>query len=266
VPVMDLARRFAQLVRRPEPEIPLDEASLIIAKCAQPSLSIEVELARLDALAADVRDGTLTGLLRLLFRDLGFSGNQRDYYDPRNSFLNEVIDRRTGIPISLAVLMIEVGRRAGVPLRGVGMPGHFLVRDMVDHDVFIDAFSGGRTLPRAACRRLFHEMHGPQTPFDERFLAPIGRDQILQRMLANLRNVYVQRDDTASLTWVLELRAQFPDAGADEYRELASVLSAHGAFDRAADAYENAARLGEANDFDCAEERALAAILRARLN
>lgn len=263
---MDLARRFADIVRRPESLIPLDEAALVIAARAQPELSIETQLDRLDTLAADVRDGTLTGLLRLLFRDLGYRGNQDDYYDPRNSFLNEVIDRRTGIPISLAVLMIEVGRRAGVPLQGVGMPGHFLVRDMVDQDLFIDPFAGGRTMPAAACRKLFQQLHGAQVPFHDAFLAPIGRDQILRRMLMNLRTVYVQRSDTASLTWVLELGAQFPDADADTLRELASVLSAQGAFDRAADVFEQAAVLADQAGHDGANDLANAAILRARLN
>ncbi len=263
---MDLARRFAEIVRRPEAQIPLDEAALVIAARAQPALSIEAELARLDLLAADVRDGTLTGLLRLLFRDLGYRGNQHDYYDPRNSFLNEVVERRTGIPITLAVLMIEVGRRAGVPLRGVGMPGHFLVRDMVDQDLFIDPFAGGRTMPAAACRKLFQQLHGAHVPFHDSFLAPIGRDQIVRRMLMNLRTVYVQRSDTASLTWVLELGAQFPDADADSFRELGSVLSAQGAFDRAADTFEKAATLAEAAGHDSASDQANADILRARLN
>lgn len=263
---MELVRRFAEIVRRPEALIPLDEAAFVIAKSAQPSLSVEAELARLDALAAAVRDNSLGGLRRLLFHDLGFSGNHRDYYDPRNSFLNEVLDRRTGIPITLAVLMIEVGRRVGVPLRGVGMPGHFLVRDMVDESVFIDAFAGGRTLAPAACRQLFHQLHGTNTPFHESFLTPIGRDQILRRMLANLRNVYVHHNETASLVWVLELNAQFPDATAETYRELASVLSAHGAFGRAADAYDRAAALAEADGVDPTADSAGAAILRARLN
>jgi regulator of sirC expression with transglutaminase-like and TPR domain len=263
---MDLARRFADIVHRPEPQIPLDEAALVIAARAQPALSIEHEMQRLDTLAADVRDGTLTGLLRLLFRDLGYHGNQGDYYDPRNSFLNEVIERRTGIPITLSVLMIEVGRRAGVPLRGVGMPGHFLVRDMVDQNLFIDPFAGGRTMPAAACRRLFHQLHGAQVPFHDAFLAPIGRDQILRRMLMNLRTIYVQRSDTASLAWVLELGAQFPDTDAGALRELGSVLSSQGAFDRAADAFEHAATLAERAGIDSANDRSNAALLRARLN
>ena len=263
---MELAHRFAEIVRRPEPYDHLGEGALVIAACAQPTLSIASELARLDALAAEVRDGTLTGLLQLLFRDLGFAGNTIDYYDPGNSFLNVVVDRRTGIPISLAVLLIEVGRRAGVPLLGVGMPGHFLVRDMADHDVFIDAFAGGRTMAAPACRDLFHQIHGTLVPFHDHFLAPVGRDLILRRMLANLRNVYVGRGDTASLLWVVELNAQFPDSSVAEHRELAEVLSARGAFGRAADTYDHTADLADALGLNSSTDRAVAAALRARLN
>lgn len=263
---MELAHRFAEIVRRPEPYDHLGEGALVIAACAQPTLSIESELARLDALAAEVRGGTLTELLQYLFRDLGFSGNTVDYYDPGNSFLNVVVDRRTGIPISLAVLLIEVGRRAGVPLLGVGMPGHFLVRDLADHDVFIDSFAGGRTMAPAACRHLFHQIHGTLVPFHEHFLEPVGRDLILRRMLANLRNVYGGRGDTKSLLWVVELNAQFADSSVAEHRELANVLSARGAFGRAADAYDHTADLADALGLSSSTDRASSAALRARLN
>ena len=263
---MELAHRFAEIVRRPEPNDHLGEGALVIAACAQPTLSIASELARLDALAAEVRDGTLTGLLQLLFHDLGFAGNTDDYYDPGNSFLNVVVDRRTGIPISLAVLLIEVGRRAGVPLVGVGMPGHFLVRDMADRDVFIDAFDGGRTMAPAGCRHLFHQIHGTLAPFHDDFLAPVGRDLILRRMLANLRNVYVGRGDTASLLWVVERNAQFADSSVAEHRELADVLSARGAFGRAADTYDHTADLADALGLNSSTDRASSAALRARLN
>ena len=128
----DPTARFTELVQTPEAEWALDEASFLIATHARPDLDLPAQLARLDELAAQAGEPTLDGLRRLLFRDLGFSGNEVDYYDPRNSFLDEVLDRRTGIPITLAVVMLEVGRRLGVPLAGVSMPGHFLVRDKVD--------------------------------------------------------------------------------------------------------------------------------------
>src|SRR5690606_29139610 len=156
-----LRARFAALLARPDHEIPLDEAALLIAAQAQPGLDVAAELAALDEIAAQVRDPTLTGLLRLLFRDLGFDGNRDDHYDPRNSFLNEVRQRRTGIPITLSVLTMEVGRRVSVPLWGVGMPGHFLLRDKVDPDVFVDPFGGGRLLDPASCAKLFRQIHGP---------------------------------------------------------------------------------------------------------
>ena len=103
---MDPTTRFAQLVVGPEELLPLDEAALLIAAHAHPGLDVDAQLRRLDALAGEVREPTLDGLRRLLFRDLGFSGNDVDYYDPSNSYLNDVLDRRTGIPITLAVLML----------------------------------------------------------------------------------------------------------------------------------------------------------------
>src|SRR5256885_16075663 len=128
---MDPTGRFAELVNGLEAALPLDEAGLLIAAHAKPELDVGEQLARFDALADRVGEPTLDGLRRLLFRDLGFAGNEDDYFDPRNSYLDDVLERRTGIPISLAVVMMEVGRRVGVPLSGVSMPGHFLVPDKV---------------------------------------------------------------------------------------------------------------------------------------
>lgn len=266
VTAMRPVQRFAEILRLPEAQIPLDEGALLIAQALRPEVDVDVQLARLDSLAGDVRDGTLTGLTRLLFRDLGFAGNRVDYYDPRNSFLDEVLDRRVGIPITLAVLTMEVGRRAGVPLRGVGMPGHFLVRDMVDHDLFLDVFAGGRPMDARACRLLFRQLHGHNAPFEARFLDPVGRDQILVRMVANLRSVYAQRNDARSLAAVLELHAVSPGSGAAGWRELGSVLGLSGAYARAADAYERAAVLTEADGGDGSDDVAHALALWARCN
>src|SRR5258706_13186235 len=140
------AARFAALLAGPGEGLPLDEAALLIAAHADRSVDVEAQLGRLDRLAAAVPAPTLDGLRALLFRDLGFRGNRVDYYDPRNSLLHHVLDRRTGIPITLAVVMMEVGRRVGVPMWGVSMPGHFLVRDKVDTRVFVDPFDAGAVL------------------------------------------------------------------------------------------------------------------------
>ena len=130
---MDPAERFASIVRAPETDIRLDEAAFCIAACArpdaQPRLDVDEWCARLDALAAASPEPTFEGVRTLLFVTEGFRGNTDDYGDPRNSFLDAVIERRCGIPITLSVLLIEVARRHGVEVLGIGMPGHFLVRE-----------------------------------------------------------------------------------------------------------------------------------------
>src|SRR5690606_13169173 len=116
-----------------------------------------------------------------------------EYYDPRNSFLNEVLDRKLGIPITISVVYIEVGRRAGLPLYGVGMPGHFIVKyDGPDAEIFVDPFNNGRILSRAACAELVQQIYGEPIPFEETFLATVSKKQILSRMLTNLKAVYLQ--------------------------------------------------------------------------
>ena len=210
----ELTERFAAVVSGPEPELALDEAALLVAAHADPDVDVDVELGRLDGLAEQVSEPTLTGVRRLLFRDLGFSGNAVDYYDPRNSYLHEVLERRTGIPISLAVVLMEVGRRLSVPLDGVSMPGHFLVRDKVDPDVFVDPFARGAILDRAGCEARFHDVHGADARFDPAFLEPVGRRVIVTRMLANLEGIAGRRGDTAMLEWVWQLQAALPTAPA----------------------------------------------------
>lgn len=261
-----LRARFAALLARPDAEIPLDEAALVIAAHAQPGLDIDAELAALDELAAQVRDPTLTGVVRLLFRDLGFVGNRDDYYDPRNSFLNEVRVRRTGIPITLSVLMMEVSRRVSVPLWGVGMPGHFLLRDKVDPNVFIDPFGGGRLLDARSCARLFRQIHGPTARLQPEHLEPTARADIVARILENLRNIYRYRDDRASLAWVLDLRTTLPRAGAAQVVELADVLASTGDWLGAADSLDRAAVLLEREGGDPSGALQRAAGLRAKCN
>lgn len=221
-----LRERFAALFTLPDAEIPLDEAALLIAAHARPELDIDAELAGLDQIAAQITDPTLTGVVRLLFRDLGFDGNRDDYYDPRNSFLDQVVRRRVGIPISLSVLTMEVARRVQVPLAGVGMPGHFLLRDKVDHEVFIDPFNHGRPLDPTSCAKVFRQVHGPTARFDPAFLEPIARTAIITRLLTNLRGIYTQAHDSIALAWVLELTAELPGTDTDAARRSAALLRA----------------------------------------
>jgi regulator of sirC expression with transglutaminase-like and TPR domain len=258
---VDPTARFTELVTGPEPGVPLDEVGLLIAAHARPELDVAAELGRFDELAAQAGEPTLDGLRRLLFRDLGFTGNDVDYYDPRNSYLDAVLERRTGIPISLAVVMLEVGRRLGVPLAGVSMPGHFLVRDKVDPEVFVDPFARGLLLDRRGCRLRFHGVHGPDAPFDEAYLEPVDKLLIVDRQLANLENIASVRGETFTLLWVLRLRAALPGADDNVRRRLAVTLGASGRPD------EGAALLDElaAASGDDASARAARA-MRARMN
>ncbi len=256
--------QFADLLRRPEEELPLDRAALLIAVHAYPDLDVDAELAVIDRIAERCFAPTLDALVRYLFVDLAFRGNRTAYYDPRNSYLNDVIHRRRGIPITLSVLTMAVGRRLGVPLAGVGMPGHFLLRDRVDPTVFVDPFAGGAFLDRAGCERAFRAVHGPDAVFDDAFLEPVGPFTVLARMLANLRVVFTARGDHAALVWVLRLRTLLPGVPTEERAELAAALAASGDFRGAARELDiTAERLGGGIGEEYARR---AVLLRARLN
>ncbi|HXV93459.1 MAG TPA: transglutaminase-like domain-containing protein, partial [Pseudonocardia sp.] len=222
---MEAVRRFAEIASVPDP--PLDRAALALAAGADPGLEPEPWLAELDRLAAGV--DSLPALLERLFAEEGFSGNTDDYYDPRNSLLPEVLTRRSGIPISLAVVCIEVGRRAGIALEGVGMPGHFLVRP-VGTQRHIDAFDGGSELDLAACEARFRAVTraGPEVPFGPHLLTTASTPAILARMLENLRGVYRARRRPRDREWVLRMRLTLPGAGVGELLELAEVLGETG--------------------------------------
>lgn len=259
-----LGHRFAELVTRPEEAIPLDEAALVIAAHAQPDLDIAAQLARLDELASGCPDPTLEGLRRHLFDEVGFTGNGVRYGDPRNSFLNEVLDRRVGIPISLAVVAMEVGRRLGVVLEGVGMPGHFLVRHVGEPPALLDAFSGGRILDVEAAEAVFRRLHGELAVFTPDLLAPVGPRAILLRMLTNLRQLYLAAGDPASAGWVMDLRATIPAATLYEMADVASVQASLGRFTEAAATLEAIAEQLPGDQADRA--RAEAELLRSALN
>lgn len=248
--------RFASLAQLGDDDLPLDEAVLLIAAHALPELEIEHELDRLDELACGVRRPTLDDLRAHLVDDLGFDGDEATYHDPRNSLVPEVLDRRRGLPLTLAIVAMEVGRRCGVPLVGVGMPGHFLVRSVEDGHRFLDLFHGGAVLDRGECQDIFARLH-PDAPWHDRFLDPVGTRAILVRMLGNLATSYRRTGDRHALCWALELRLLLPGATERDRREAAVVLGAAGRYNEAASVLEST---GEPRD-----ERA-AARLRARLN
>ena len=223
--------RFADLVGRPDAEIPLDEAALLIAACARPDLDIGAELGRLDELAAGCPEPTLEGLCAHLFGELGFRGNTEQYQDPDNSYLDQVMLRRVGIPISLSVLTMEVARRLGVELDGVGMPGHFLIRHRTDPGTYLDPFGGGQRLDAPGCRAIFANLGG--TSWDDSYLQPVGARAILSRMLLNLQGLFLPAD-LRSAAWVLELRLAIPGLPLADRLGLARALGSLGRFGPAA--------------------------------
>jgi regulator of sirC expression with transglutaminase-like and TPR domain len=269
---VEVTERFADLMAQPVADIPLDRAALLIAAHARPGLDIGVELRRLDDLASGCPAPDLGAITRYLFTDLGFAGNTTAYHDPRNSYLDQVMARRLGIPITLSVLAIAVGRRLEVPLAGVAMPGHFLLRDEADPRVFVDAFGGGARLDGADCRAMFRTLHGPGVAFADDYLDPVGTDVVLARMLANLRSVFISLGDRSSLVWVLRLRTVLPGSPAEDRADLAAGLASLGRFDAAAVEFDLAADIGRDSSDDglggglSDEWRRTALRLRARLN
>jgi regulator of sirC expression with transglutaminase-like and TPR domain len=254
---------FIALVQGPEHALALDHGALLLAAHASPGLDVGAQLNRLDELASRCPEPTLEGVRQLLFEDLGLRGNTDDYSDPRNSFLDQVLDRRVGIPISLSVLMIEVGRRVGVPLEGVGMPGHFLVRHTALPRVLIDPFHGGRMLDADQCASLFTTLFGTTATLPASVLDGARPRAILARMLANLKLSYVDRRDVQALMWVGRLRAAIPGVDPKEMVELAQLLANLGRFGEAADTLDElAGASGDGGKGMWMQARAL----RARLN
>jgi regulator of sirC expression with transglutaminase-like and TPR domain len=197
-------KRFAALAGLEGDDLPLAEGALLIAAEEYSELDIPRYLGMLDALAQDGRryvpsrgDAVqiATAFCEFLFTEQRFHGDTDDYSDPRNSFLSEVLVRRLGIPISLAVVYIEVGRRLGLPVYGVGMPSHFLVGyNRPQEPLFVDAFHG-TVLTAEGCQRIFEEITGGAALFHPEYLAPTPARFILVRMLRNLKAIYLRRED-----------------------------------------------------------------------
>lgn len=221
--------QLIEMLSRDEGSIELDRAALLIAAEEYPQLEIEKYLGLLDSFAQqgreqDDRDGEplerIRRLRALLFKDLGFSGNVKNYYDVRNSCLNEVIDRRTGIPITLSIILIETARRIDLRLSGVGMPGHFLVKYADDDfEIFIDPFNGGRVISLERCREIFEGMSGGKPSFQPSFLAAVTKKQILARMLLNLKGIYFRANDNQKTLSVIERLLLIDPAAAGEIRD-----------------------------------------------
>jgi len=238
--------KFTEMVARNESDLELDRAALLIAAEEYPHLDVEKYLDQVGAFAelARARDdlyaSPLSRIMRLgslLFDELGFRGNVENYFDARNSFLNDVIDRRTGIPITLSVLYLEIARRIGLKLFGVGMPGHFIVKFVDDeHEILIDPFNGGRLLSEEKCREMIEEMYGGEMKFHPAFLYAVTKKQILTRMLQNLKGIYARAGERHKALEAIERAliihsggGEGPDA-ANEIRDRGLVYSGMGRY------------------------------------
>jgi len=198
-------QRFATMLSEDEGSINLAKAALLIAEEEYPGLDVEAYLDRLDRMAHEVEkrfrhdEGPLVCVETLnsyLFNDLKFRGNAEEYYDPRNSFLNEVLERRTGIPITISTVYLEVGWRLGMPLHGVGFPGHFLVKySKGKEEIILDPFHRGVILTEAECQRRLDQVYIGQVQIQPDFLTATTKRQILTRILANLKGIYVAAKD-----------------------------------------------------------------------
>lgn len=213
-----MTQDFAALVRSDidDERIDLLRAALSFARIEDPQLDIEHYVRRVDALAkrvaAKIQDPDdpvqmIAAMNEVLFQEEAFRGNSEDYYSPRNSFLQHVLDRQLGIPISLALVYMEVARRIGFLLYGVGMPGHFLLKhyDVDGHAILIDAFERGSIVTEEDCRRKLDSIYSGQVALQPEFLLAVTRRQMLTRMLNNLRSVYLSQRDFRRAVQVVDL-------------------------------------------------------------
>ena len=224
--------RFAALAQKPGTELPLAEGALLIAAEEYPALDVHQYLGVLDRLADEARERVPAGadpapaiaaLCNFLCVEAGFRGNTQHYGDPNNSFLNEVLDRRLGIPISLALVHLEVGWRLRLPLYGVGMPGHFLVGcETRGEPLFVDAFNG-TVLTESGCGQLFHQLTQGTAPFQKDYLAPTPARYILVRMLRNLEGIFLEDEDLERTAAAIERILLLAPDSAGDVRDLGLV-------------------------------------------
>ena len=232
---------FAAAVGGPDGEIRLARAALLIAAAEQPGLDVDRYLARLDdladaALPARRAADALSRLHRLrefLFEELGFAGDRSDYFDPRNSHLNEVLDRRLGIPITLSLVFIEVGRRLGLQIEGIGLPGHFITGARIAGEhVLLDPFNRGAVLTVEACGQVVRQALGRPVRLLPEHFAPVEYRQFLTRMLANLKGVYWRQEAWDKVVRVIDRMLALNPAAAGERRDRGAAWSNMGRLER----------------------------------
>jgi regulator of sirC expression with transglutaminase-like and TPR domain len=266
-----LTEAFAALVgpHVDDEQIDLVRGALTIARTEYPELNIESYVRRVDELAlqaesrvTEVGDAaeTIAAVNYVLFQEAGLRGNREDYYDPRNSFLNDVLDRCLGIPITLALIYMEVGRRLGFPLFGVGMPGHFLLKnyDIDGSETLIDCFNGGDILNAQDCQRRLDEIYSGQMTLRPEFLFAVSRRQMLTRILNNLKTVYMTARNFKRVLPLVDLVLVIYPRSPEDVKQRALLRYSLGQTRAAADDLEEYLKMSpEASDSDEIRQTAL---------
>ncbi|PSP19646.1 MAG: hypothetical protein BRC58_00660 [Cyanobacteria bacterium QS_8_64_29] len=216
-------QNFRRAIAVPDERIDLGRAALYLAQEDDPHLDPEATLATLDRMAQALHSRlpperyplrVIHTINDYLYGELSFCGNRQDYYNPRNSFLHQVLAHRTGIPISLSLVYLELARRIDFPMVGIGMPGHFLIQpDFEGAGIFVDAFEGGEILFEQDCQAKLQQIYQQPVSLERHWLQPIGNRQFLARMLTNLKAIYLERQDVArTLAAVERIVLLFPEA------------------------------------------------------
>jgi regulator of sirC expression with transglutaminase-like and TPR domain len=222
-------RHLYQELQQPADQVNLARAALYLAQEEYPDLSVPFYLSQLDTLARNLGRRLpsdryplrlIRGINDYLFDHLGFAGNDGDYYDPRNSFLNEVLRRRLGIPLTLSLVYLELAQRVGLAMAGVGLPGHFLIRPTgQDLGVFVDPFHQGEILFEQDCQALLHQLFGAKAPLDPRHLEPVRPIAWILRMLSNLKMIYLNQHQRSKALAAIDRILLIQPTAVSEWRD-----------------------------------------------
>jgi regulator of sirC expression with transglutaminase-like and TPR domain len=225
---------FIQMLQRPDPAIELARTALLVAAESDPQVDVEGELRRLEAWGAELANRIdpawnnlqkLARLRSLVFDDLGFRGDREDYFSPSNCLLHEVFKRRLGVPLTLSIVFLELGWRVGIPLEGVGFPGHFLVRLAGEpRDLLLDPFRRGMSVHEEDIRRILLETTGGKIELDASLLASVGKREMIARLLHNLKGAYLRRGDDARALAAVDRLLVLDPANAEETRDRGLLL------------------------------------------
>ena len=236
--------KFTQEINQPEEDIDLAKAALYWAMTEYPHLDPEIYLKTLDTMGEELRQQLpknfyplkiIQSINNYMFEQLKFRGNSQNYYDPSNSFLNQVIERRTGIPITLSLVYLELASRIDFPMVGIGMPGHFLIRPSFEEaGIFIDVFNGGELMFELDCEEKLQQIYQKPIKLESAFLPVVSKKQLLVRMLTNLKFIYINSNSILkALSTVEFILSVFPD-NAQELRDRGLIYYHLGELDKSA--------------------------------